>query len=474
MNVRERTLAVSQELHPRSFPAFPIFPAHAHKLCVTGKFLPIFQFGCRIRRLKADSLDGISPDAQEVHMRRKSGRLPVGTLGLAGWLAICVGAWRVGLAQDASLTPNLPPAAPPAPAQTSSAAAVQDTVQIPPAASGKVPANDPISLSSPAKPGVELYVAVARLYEETGRLSEAEDQYKKGLKVAPGDLRALLGYARLKDRTGQADEALNLYREAVKAHPREPAVYNNMAVHYAHRGMLPMAAKAMRAAIQLRPQEVKYRDNIATVLIQLDRPQEAFEHLCAVHDEATAHYDLGFLMMKIQQRQAAELQFSLALRINPSLVPARQWLDRLHGRPGAAPAMIGPTEPRPGAPPQVAIRTSPLPEQFGPPPPPPSGDGVREPASWQQRPPEARSLVPPPGASWSDPTVVVVRPSSARPEPPRSPQPSDAVATQPLPPASPGDGAAAVTDLPRFPNPLREDSPAQVAPMPPDAPHAPN
>ncbi len=394
---------------------------------------------------------------------RESGRLPVWTVGAAGWLAMCLAASGPGLAQEASPAANLPP--PP----SSSNAAAQDTVRIVPAASGK---NDPISLSNPAKPGVELYVAVARLYEENGQLPEAEQQYKKGLKEAPGDLRALLSYARLKDRMGKADEALNLYRQAVKAHPDEPAVYNNMAVHYAHRGMLPAAVKAMRAAIQLRPKDVKYRNNIATALIQLGRPQEAFEHLCRVHDEASAHYDLGFLMMKINQPQAAALQFSLALRINPSLVQARQWLDRLHGRSSPPPpALTGTAGPQSASPPpQVASGTPPLPDQLGPPP--PSGNGVREPASWQQRPPESRSIVPPPGASWSDPTVVVVRPSDARPEQPQPPQTVDAPPPPPLPPA--GNGSATTPPLPRFPNPLRDAPPAQDAPMPPDTPHAAN
>ena len=240
--------------------------------------------------------------------------------------------------------------------------------------------------------------------------------------------------------------------------------------------MLPAAVKAMRAAIQLRPKDVKYRNNIATVLIQLGRPQEAFEHLCRVHDEASAHYDLGFLMMKINQPQAAALQFSLALRINPSLVQARQWLDRLHGRPSAPPpALTGTAGPRSASPPtQVAGGTPPPADPLGPPPPPPSGDAVREPASWQQRPPEARSIVPPPGASWSDPTVVVVRPTDA----PAGAAADAAAASRGCPPPPPvppaGDGPATTPALPRFPNPLRDAPPAQDAPMPPDTPHAAN
>ncbi len=44
-------------------------------------------------------------------MRRKSGRLPVWTVGVAGWLAMCLAASGPGLAQEAS--PAAEPAAPP-------------------------------------------------------------------------------------------------------------------------------------------------------------------------------------------------------------------------------------------------------------------------------------------------------------------------------------------------------------------------
>jgi Tfp pilus assembly protein PilF len=311
------------------------------------------------------------------------------------------------------------------------------------AAPSKTASNDPISLNSVAKPGVDLYVAFARLYEENGRLAEAEQQYKKGLKESPKDLRALLGYARLKDRLGQNEEAVKLYGQAVKAHGDEPSVYNNLAVHYAHQGMLPQAANAMRYAIRLRPREVKYRNNIATVLIQLGRPQEAFVQLCAVHDEAVAHYDLGFLMVRDGQPQAAAHQFSLALRLNPSLAQARQWLDRLNGRLIAVqgPPMIGPSPPSPSAPrsnpqqePQVAART-----------PPPSAD------------------VP-----WSaEAPPVVVRPADARPDQSQGSQTPEPADSQRLPPVA--EGPSATLEWPRSAEPPREDPRAQLAPLPPDS-----
>jgi Tfp pilus assembly protein PilF len=240
------------------------------------------------------------------------------------------------------------------------------------------PADDAVSLQSKGKPTIETYVAMARFYEETNRYPEAESQYKRALQDSPNDLRAMLGYARLKDRMGEPQEALKLYQRAAKAHPKEPSVLNNLAVHYAREGMLRESVGSLEQAIQLRPRDPKYRNNLATLLVELGRPQEAFTQLRAVHDEAAAHYNLGYLLNRKGQTQAAAQEFAVALRLNPSLAQARQWLDRINGRaaPGPQPGPevaraaqrppIGRQEP--GGEPQlgqpVAIRP---PQQAGPP-----------------------------------------------------------------------------------------------------------
>ena len=199
-------------------------------------------------------------------------------------------------------------------------------------------ADDPVSLRSKAKPGIDLYVAVARYNEESGRFAEAEGHYKRALQEWPNDLRLLLGYARLKDRMGEAQEALRLYQRAAKANPREPAVPNNLAVHFARRGMLREAIGAQDRAIQLRPAEPRYRNNMAMLLVEAGRPQEAYFHLRAVYDDAVAHYNLGFLLNKKGQAQAAAQEFTVALRLNPDMAPARQWLNRLAAAAGPRPA----------------------------------------------------------------------------------------------------------------------------------------
>ena len=70
-------------------------------------------------------------------------------------------------------------------------------------------------------------MAVARLYVESGKFTEAEEQLKIAADKFRDDVRVVLCYAMLKDVMNQPEEALKLYREAVKKHPKEPAVYNN-------------------------------------------------------------------------------------------------------------------------------------------------------------------------------------------------------------------------------------------------------
>ena len=144
-----------------------------------------------------------------------------------------------------------------------------------------IPADDPVSLKSKHEAGAEVYVAVARLYVESGKFAEAEEQLKIARDKFHDDVRVLLCYAMLKDVINQPEEALKLYREAVKTHPKEPAVYNNLAVHYVQRGMIVEALEAARRAVDLRPREARYRNNLAALLVETGSTQDAFKQLRA-------------------------------------------------------------------------------------------------------------------------------------------------------------------------------------------------
>jgi len=196
--------------------------------------------------------------------------------------------------------------------------------------------DDPLALSSRAEPSAHLYVAVARLHQDAGRLADAEQQYRLALEREPDHLDALLGYARLKERMRQPQAALELYGRAAKAHPDQPVAMNNLGLCLARQGQLQQAATAIARAVQLRPDEPLYRNNLATLLVDMGRLPEAFAHLRAVHSNAAAYYNLGYLLVKKGDRQAAVQHFRMALQLDPSLVQARQWLNSLEGEVSVA------------------------------------------------------------------------------------------------------------------------------------------
>ncbi len=193
-------------------------------------------------------------------------------------------------------------------------------------------ADDPISLKSKSKPGPELYSAIARLYEESGKNAEAEQYYQMALKEKADDLPSLLGYARFQENQGRINEAVALYQKAVQTHPKEPGVYNNLGLCYARRGKQNEATQALGQAVQLEPRNVLYRNNLATVLVDQNRLPEALAALRDVHGEAKACYNMGYLLNKKGKTEAAEHYFAQALRADPTMAPAQRWLNYLHDK----------------------------------------------------------------------------------------------------------------------------------------------
>ena len=193
------------------------------------------------------------------------------------------------------------------------------------------PADDPTSLATDAKPSASLYLAMGRFAEQSGRLVEAERHYRRALKLDPSHLGTLVTCARMKDRQGRLEEAVELYRQAAKAHPKQPAVFNDLGLCLARQGKLQESIATLKQAIQLEPRRALYRNNIATVLVEFDDVDAAFRQLSAVHDEASACYNLAYLLYKKGESRAAAALFSKALEKNPSLTEARLWLQKLGG-----------------------------------------------------------------------------------------------------------------------------------------------
>ena len=94
--------------------------------------------------------------------------------------------------------------------------------------------------------------------------------------------------------------------------------------------------QALEQAVQLQPSKALYRNNAATVLVEMHQDQRALAHLAAVHGAADANYNLGQLLVERNRAADAAPYFQAALQQNPGLQQAQVALAKLQGTQVAA------------------------------------------------------------------------------------------------------------------------------------------
>lgn len=129
----------------------------------------------------------------------------------------------------------------------------------------------------------------------------------------------------------------------------DPAVLRAIGQSYAARGEWDAAAAVLRAAVERVPDDQQLQFELGVAEARSGDYVAALMHLQQCGDLAVAHYNLGVLLHEAGLKDASILAFRSALRYDPTLVPARQWLTELAPRQAAAaaaaagrrPAMIG-------------------------------------------------------------------------------------------------------------------------------------
>jgi tetratricopeptide (TPR) repeat protein len=179
------------------------------------------------------------------------------------------------------------------------------------------------------KPGPGVYVAMAELQERGGNIEEAETLLRKALAMDSGHLGALLAYAHLEDRQKNFEAATKYYQKAARRHPKDASVQNDMGLCFHRHGKLDEAARALKKATVLEPEKKLYHDNLAGVLVDQGKINEALRELTEAHGEAVGHYNLGYLLAQKKDTTAALQHFHQAVHIDPSLTEANQMIAQL-------------------------------------------------------------------------------------------------------------------------------------------------
>jgi tetratricopeptide (TPR) repeat protein len=207
--------------------------------------------------------------------------------------------------------------------------------------------NDSISLETPTgPPSPQLVISLAQMSERQGDIFQARRHYQQALQKWPGQVDVLRAAARMEDRQNELKLAETLYRQAVAANPQHAGALNDLGLCLARQGQLDPAIQVIEQAITLQPQKALYRNNAATILVEMRQDQRALAHLSAVHGPAEANYNLGQLLVQRGRAADATIYFQKALQYNPELPAAQMALGQLQGQLPATPDAFAPnTEP---------------------------------------------------------------------------------------------------------------------------------
>jgi Flp pilus assembly protein TadD len=140
---------------------------------------------------------------------------------------------------------------------------------------------------------------------------------------------ALVAYARFHDRLGHVDEATQLYERALAAAPENALVLNDLGLFRARRGEWDLALEALNKAVQFDQKNARYRNNLAAVLVQTGRVEEAVAVLRVVHPEPVAQYNIGYLLYLQRDFDRATWHFRQASQQAPTFTAAREMLEQI-------------------------------------------------------------------------------------------------------------------------------------------------
>jgi len=178
----------------------------------------------------------------------------------------------------------------------------------------------------------QLKLAYARWMEEIHDVVEARKHYSAVAEVEPKNVAAILGLARLDQVTGQYAEAEQKFKRAIKMSPDSPIAQYSLGQFYASQQRWDESKEPLTAAMLADPENVTYRFQLAVAFVHTDDISSALPHFIRTVGDAEGHYNVGLILLEEERYDEAEKHFLLAVTKNPELKQAQQRLVKLRER----------------------------------------------------------------------------------------------------------------------------------------------
>ena len=185
-----------------------------------------------------------------------------------------------------------------------------------------------------------------QVHLDFGRVFETQGNFDRGDPGVPGcldgrrdqaarefqaDDRALAHrrMAAALDRLGRFPQAEDHYKKAMKLGPKDPKIWNDAGYSYYLQGRWGEAERALRTALKLAPDDARVRTNLGLTLAAAGRSQEALPLLSRSDGDAIGHANLGYLLAATGQFDLARREYQKALAMRPDLELPRRALAQL-------------------------------------------------------------------------------------------------------------------------------------------------
>jgi tetratricopeptide (TPR) repeat protein len=171
----------------------------------------------------------------------------------------------------------------------------------------------------------QAFAAAVNLHR-AGRVSEAEQFYRKILRVEAGHFGATHYLGLACTQQGKHDEAITLLQKAVASNPASFEALGNLGLALAATQQLDAAVAQYRKAIALQPDYVEARNNLGSALIGLGRHADAIaeleQALAIKPDLAALHNNLGSALAALGRHADAVQAYREAVRLDPKFTAA--------------------------------------------------------------------------------------------------------------------------------------------------------
>ena len=173
---------------------------------------------------------------------------------------------------------------------------------------------------------IDEWMREAFTLHKSGKTTDAEDRYRRILRVRPDNVDALYLLGEIANRSGRHERAIELIGKAIAANDAVAAFHHELGVALQANRDLIRAEQSFARAIELAPDDLQYLAEFGDLQLDLGNPAAAEQTFRELQRRApgllTASVNLGSALMAQNRLEEATASLQEALKLDPFCVQA--------------------------------------------------------------------------------------------------------------------------------------------------------